>query len=111
MGNMMQWGGPLDAGWIEAQRALQVQVLDMMASFGMSPVLPGFAGHVPPAFAALHPDANLTRSSVWHGFNATYLLQPSDPLFPGLGARFISTLRDMYALPEGGFYRLVLRAR
>jgi alpha-N-acetylglucosaminidase len=65
------WGGPLDSYWISAQRELQVAALGRMQDWGMTPVLPGFAGHVPPAFVTKYPQANVTRSSEWGNFNAT----------------------------------------
>ena len=44
MGNMRGWGGPLDDDWIVAQRDLQKNIVERMREFGMTPVLPGFAG-------------------------------------------------------------------
>lgn len=49
MGNMRGWGGPLPDSWIEGQLALQHKILARMRELGMTPVLPGFAGHVPKA--------------------------------------------------------------
>lgn len=49
MGNIEAFGGPLSQNWIQEQLALQHQILTRMRLFGMTPVLPGFAGHVPPA--------------------------------------------------------------
>ena len=39
-----------------------------MVDFGMIPILPAFAGHVPDAFATVYPEANLTRSARWNHF-------------------------------------------
>lgn len=50
MGNIQGWGGPLPQTWITKKLILQHQILQRMRDFGMIPVLPGFAGHVPPAF-------------------------------------------------------------
>ena len=47
MGNIRGWGGPLPQSWHVQQVALQKQILQRMRGFGMIPVLPGFAGHVP----------------------------------------------------------------
>ena len=49
MGNIDGWGGPLPQTWINNQLVLQKKILARMRSLGMIPVLPGFAGHVPPA--------------------------------------------------------------
>ena len=86
MGNMRGWGGPLPyPSWYKAQLSLQHKILTRMRSFGMKPVLPGFAGHIPYAVKALYPKANIVRLGDWGNFNSTYcctyFLDPTDPLF------------------------------
>ena len=49
MGNLRGWGGPLSDNWHNDTLELQHKILERMRSFGMIPVLPGFAGHVPRA--------------------------------------------------------------
>jgi hypothetical protein len=49
LGNTQGWGGPLPQTWINRKLALQHKILDRMRDFGMIPVLPAFAGHVPAA--------------------------------------------------------------
>jgi hypothetical protein len=48
------------------------QIVGRMRDLGMTTVLPGFAGHVPPAMKQLYPKANITQSPTWAGFNSTY---------------------------------------
>ena len=48
MGNLRKWGGPLSQAWLIEQKVLQKQILNRMLRLGMTPVLPTFAGHVPP---------------------------------------------------------------
>ena len=86
MGNMRGWGGPLPyPSWYTTQLALQHKILARMRAFGMKPVLPGFAGHIPYAVKALFPKANIVRLGDWGSFNSsyccTYFLDPTDPLF------------------------------
>ena len=40
---------------------LQRRILERMRSFGMTPVLPAFAGFVPPALAQKRPGLNIVR--------------------------------------------------
>ncbi|XP_064605833.1 alpha-N-acetylglucosaminidase-like [Liolophura sinensis] len=93
MGNIEAFGGPLSQNWIKEQLALQHQILTRMRLFGMTPVLPGFAGHVPPATTRLFPNASVSRLGSWARFNATYsmtyLLDFDDPLFNTIGTAFI----------------------
>ena len=55
MGNLNGWGGPVDEQFLRQQLALQKNVTAAMTAFGMRPVLPAFAGHVPRAMAAKPP--------------------------------------------------------
>lgn len=100
MGNLDGWGGPLPKSWRNHQLYLQNKILKRMRSFGMTPVLPGFAGHIPPAVVTrLHPKAKYTNSSIWNGFNDAYrtvLLDPMDPLFKTIGAAFIKKQTEVY---------------
>ncbi|KAG7172873.1 Alpha-N-acetylglucosaminidase-like [Homarus americanus] len=77
MGNIRGWGGPLTPSWHNQTLALQKQIVTRMRLFGMFPVLPAFAGHVP---------AGLTR---------TYLLDPNDPLFQTIGSAFIQEMTSV----------------
>lgn len=86
MGNVKGWGGPLPKPyWYQRQLALQHKIIQRMRSFGMIPVLPAFAGHVPKALARVFPHATMTTLSRWSHFSPpyvpTYLLDPNDELF------------------------------
>ena len=61
MGNLKGWGGPLPMQWRVDRLALQKQILRRMREFGMTPVLPGFAGFVPDGFQRLYPKAEVKR--------------------------------------------------
>lgn len=85
MGNIRGWGGPLSSSWHSNQLALQHKILDRMREFGMTPVLPAFAGHVPNGLLRVYPNASVSQLGDWGHFNSTYcctyLLDPSDSLF------------------------------
>ncbi|XP_022365311.1 LOW QUALITY PROTEIN: alpha-N-acetylglucosaminidase [Enhydra lutris kenyoni] len=96
MGNLHTWGGPLPHSWHLKQLYLQHRILDRMRSFGMIPVLPAFAGHVPKALTRVFPQINVTQLGSWGHFNCSYscsfLLAPEDPLFPVIGSLFLREL-------------------
>ncbi len=46
----------------------------------MTPVVPGFAGHVPKALIDKNPGLNYTKQG-WNGFPATHLLDANEPMF------------------------------
>ncbi|MBJ6121081.1 alpha-N-acetylglucosaminidase [Sphingomonas sp. BT553] len=102
MGNIEGYRAPLAAGWIEKKHRLQLRILARMKALGMKPVLPAFAGYVPKAFADRHPEARIYRMRQWEGFPPTYWLDPADPLFARLAARFIALYTRTYGV--GGYY-------
>jgi alpha-N-acetylglucosaminidase len=89
MGNLDGWGGPLPQHWIDSHQALQKKILLLERSLGMTPVLPAFTGHVPPAFRKKFPKAKLKKTNWGSGFSDVYILAPSDPLFETIGKKFI----------------------
>lgn len=89
MGNIDGWGGPLPQHWMDTHAALQKEILDRERSFGMTPVLPAFTGHVPPSFSGKFPNAKLKKTNWGSGFNDVYLLDPDDPLFVEIGKKYI----------------------
>ncbi|XP_068213075.1 alpha-N-acetylglucosaminidase-like [Palaemon carinicauda] len=100
MGNIRGWGGPLPQSWHMKTMALQHQILERMRQFGMTPILPAFAGHVPGGLTRIFPNANVTRLGSWCNFNTTYshtfLLDPADPLFKQIGAAFVEELKNEF---------------
>lgn len=85
MGNIKGWAGPMPQTYIDAQAELQVKILNRMRSYGMTPALPAFNGHVPDVLSSLFPEANITKSPVWANMPTKYcctsLLEPTDPLY------------------------------
>ena len=91
--------GPLPQSWIDGQEALQKQILSRERELGMTPVLPAFCGHVPKAYKALHPGAQITDISGWAGFPAENLpcfLSPQDSLFESLQRQYLSIQCSKY---------------
>lgn len=89
MGCIDGWAGPLPARWISDHAALQQQIVARQRAFGMTPVLQGFTGHVPPALKEVFPDCTVHPLSSWAGFTPTYFLDSDDPLFERIGRTFV----------------------
>ena len=111
MGNMQAWGAlysevsGLDWGWMTAQRDLQNTIVAAMRELGMTPVLPGFAGHVPGALQRVLPHASFPHSRDWCGFNSTFgsvaLLEPTDPAFVMVGSAINKAILAAFGDPTG----------
>lgn len=102
MGNIEGYLAPVPQAWIEKKNKLQVQILGRMKELGMTPILPAFGGYVPKAFAQKHPEARIYPMRPWEGFHETYWLDPADPLFAKIAARFIALYTETYG--EGRYY-------
>ena len=96
MGNLDGWGGPLPQHWMDTHKALQKKILAYERALGMTPVLPAFTGHVPPAFKEKFPDAELKKTNWGWGFKDVYILDAGDPLFERIGKLFIETQTEEY---------------
>ncbi|CAB3225272.1 unnamed protein product [Arctia plantaginis] len=97
MGNMHGWGGPLPQSWHNLQLAIQNEVINMMLSLGMVPVLPAFNGHVPVAFSRVYPNSKFHEVVRWNGFSTEYccglFINPNDPLFNIVGKMFLTVIK------------------
>jgi alpha-N-acetylglucosaminidase len=120
MGGMHSFGGPLPARWAERRVDLARRVLARMRELGMTPVLPAFGGHVPPALVDDGPgdglsgapgdEPNTERSSgehpageiEWQGWYIP-LLHPESLRFQELFATFAEVQRELLG-PGTGYY-------
>ena len=99
MQNIDRWGGPLPMSWLENQKALQQKIVARERELNMKPVLPGFAGHVPPCITRIYPDAPLASLGDWAGFDSTCwckFLDPLDPLYTEIQQKFIAKQTEFY---------------
>lgn len=99
MCNLDRWEGPLPQSWIDGQAALQKKILARERALGMKPILPGFAGHVPPEIADIRPQLDTFRVSYWGGFANEYrctFLSPMDPEFAAIQKDFLTEQTRMY---------------
>jgi alpha-N-acetylglucosaminidase len=89
MGNIDAWGGPLPQHWMDTHKELQKKILERERSFGMTPVLSSFTGHVPPSFKDKFPSAKVKKTNWDAGFPDVYILDPDDPMFETIGKKYI----------------------
>ena len=89
MGNLDAWDGPLPQHWMDTHEQLQKQIITAERSFGMTPVLPAFTGHVPASFKDKFPNAKVKKTNWGAGFDDVYILDPNDPMFETVGKAFI----------------------
>ena len=108
MGNINRFDGPLPPGWIDLKRELQTKILERMLAFGMTAIVPAFAGHVPEAFMRLYPNAR-TSTLLWGGETSpglpresrSFLLHASEAeLYREIGRRFITEYKNEYGSGE-----------
>lgn len=96
MGNIDGMAGPLPQHWIDSHIELQQQILERERSFGMTPILQGFTGHIPEALVKQNPNLQYVKTTDWAGMPGTYFLDPGDSLFAILGKRFIEIQTKLY---------------
>ena len=99
MQNIDRWGGPLPVSWLENQKELQKQIVARERELNMKPVLPGFAGHVPPCIKRIYPDAPLASLGDWAGFDSICwckFLDPECELYAEIQKKFIEKEIEFY---------------
>ncbi|MFJ4712130.1 alpha-N-acetylglucosaminidase [Streptomyces sp. NPDC088785] len=95
--NLYGYGGPLSAELIAERAALGRRITDRLRELGMSPVLPGYYGHVPAGFVERNGgDAHVVPQGVWHGFRRPDWLDPRTGSFAAVAASFYRHQRDLF---------------
>ncbi|MEU3608667.1 alpha-N-acetylglucosaminidase [Streptomyces sp. NPDC035033] len=111
MQNMSSFGGPVTEQLIERRAALGKRIVDRLRELGMTPVLPGYFGTVPPGFTDRNPQGRVVPQGRWIGFTRPDWLDPRGPLFPRVAEAFYrhqarllgtTTMYKMDLLHEGG---------
>lgn len=96
MGNLDGFQGPLPMSWINGQKELQKKIVARERELNMRPVLSGFSGHVPQYIAEAYSNAKIKKLASWCGFESTYFLDPSEPLFAQIQKKFIEKQTALY---------------
>ncbi|WP_158941742.1 alpha-N-acetylglucosaminidase [Granulicella sp. S190] len=111
MGNMCCFEAPISMELLEKRSKSARQLIAMLRSLGIMPVLPGYYGIVPADFATLHPGAHVITQGDWNGFTRPGWLDPRDSNFDKLAESFYrhqhalygdSAIYDLEIFQEGG---------
>ncbi|WP_145906878.1 alpha-N-acetylglucosaminidase [Kitasatospora viridis] len=109
--NLAGFGGPVSEQLLDARAALGRKLAGRLRELGITPVLPGYFGTVPPGFAERTPDAVTVSQGDWVHFDRPDWLDPTCPAFARLAAAYYraqreqfgdSTLYKMDPMHEGG---------
>ncbi|MGW5849683.1 alpha-N-acetylglucosaminidase TIM-barrel domain-containing protein [Streptomyces sp. NPDC055254] len=109
--NLSAFGGPVSERLLRERAELGGRIAGQLRALGMTPVLPGYFGTVPPEFAARNPGATTVPQGDWAGFDRPDWLDPASPVFAELAAAYYaeqravfgdSTMYRMSPLHEGG---------
>lgn len=109
--NLSEFGGPVPERLMRERAALGGRIAEQLRGLGMTAVLPGYFGTVPPGFAARNPGSSTVAQGDWAGFDRPDWLDPASPVFAKLAAAYYaeqravfgdSTMYRMSPLHEGG---------
>jgi hypothetical protein len=94
--NLSGFGGPVSRRLLEKRAVLARKIVSRLRELGMTAVLPGYVGTVPPDFAGKNPGAHVIPQGVWNGFSRPDWLDPRDPYFSRVAAAFYHHQRRLY---------------
>ncbi|MCP2168055.1 alpha-N-acetylglucosaminidase [Goodfellowiella coeruleoviolacea] len=94
--NMCCFGGTLSKQNIEERAALGRRIVDRLRELGMTPVLPGYFGTVPPSFDLKNSGARVIPQGDWGGFPRPDWLDPRNAYFPAVANAFYSAQRRLF---------------
>lgn len=95
MNNLEGWGGPNTDRWYEQQTKLQKQIISRMNSYGIEPVLPGYAGMLP-HISGEKLGLDITNPGQWCGFPRPAFLQPTDKAFADIADIYYEEMTKLY---------------
>ncbi|HEX7341358.1 MAG TPA: alpha-N-acetylglucosaminidase [Rhodanobacteraceae bacterium] len=106
MGNMAGFNAPVSATVYARRVALARKIVKRLRAMGMTPVLPGYAGMVPPGFAARHGSAHVIAQGQWVGFQRPDWLDPRSLWFARIAGTFYRQQRALFG--DTSMYRMSL---
>ncbi|MFJ8312647.1 MULTISPECIES: alpha-N-acetylglucosaminidase [unclassified Streptomyces] len=93
--NMAAFGGPVSQQLLAARAELARRIVARLRELGMTPVLPGYFGTVPPGFAARNPGAHVVPQGDWAGFPRPGWLDPRTDHFARIAETFYCVQADL----------------
>jgi hypothetical protein len=98
MGNIEATNSGLTSELIERRAALGRKVIDRMRELGITPVLPGYSGIVPPGFADRNPGAHVVEQGQWNGQRRPDWLDSSSDDYQAVAAAFYAHQRERFGI-------------
>ncbi|GAA3113781.1 hypothetical protein GCM10020254_70170 [Streptomyces goshikiensis] len=102
--NLSGFGGPVTERLMRERAALGGRIAEQLRGLGMTPVLPGYFGTVPPEFAARNPGAATVAQGDWAGFDRPDWLDPASQVFRRLAASYYAEQRAVFG--DSAMYRM-----
>ncbi|WP_171166765.1 alpha-N-acetylglucosaminidase [Streptomyces sp. I05A-00742] len=96
MQNMSSFGGPVSRSLLDRRAALAKRIVRRLRELGMTPVLPGYAGTVPPDFARRNKGARTVPQGDWAGFRRPDWLDPRTGHFTRVARTFYRVQQELY---------------
>ncbi len=109
--NLSGFGGPVSEQLLADRADLGHRIVSRLTELGMTPVLPGYFGTVPPGFVARNPGARVIPQGSWGGFDRPDWLDPRTDVFGRVAQSFYrhqdqllgpTSMIKMDLLHEGG---------
>ncbi|MBO0840418.1 MAG: alpha-N-acetylglucosaminidase N-terminal domain-containing protein, partial [Sciscionella sp.] len=104
--NMSTFDEPISTTLLQQQAELGRKIADRLRSLGMTPVLPGYYGTVPPNFPAKNPGAHIVPQGDWVGFTRPDWLDPRDSHFAPVASAFYADQRRLFG--DSSMYKMDL---
>lgn len=102
--NLSGFGGPVSERLMRERAELGGRIAEQLRGLGMTPVLPGYFGTVPPEFAARNPGAATVPQGDWAGFARPDWLDPASAVFGKLAAAYYAEQRAVFG--DSAMYRM-----
>ncbi|MBS2533658.1 alpha-N-acetylglucosaminidase C-terminal domain-containing protein [Catenulispora sp. NF23] len=106
LGNLQGFDAPEDPAVRQAGVTVVQQAADRLRELGLTPVLPGYLGEVPPGFARRNAGARVLGQGIWNGYQRPDWLDPRDPHFARIAESFYRHQADLYG--RGTAYKMDL---